>query len=178
MQSRYFFPIVLFILAYEWLVSGLDKVISGTFITHFHHQLVSAISGGMHYPLYASLLQVAVLPNSRLFAWLVECGELAVGTAFIVLGVMVLKRQKNRVIKTMGVATGILSAFMTLNFFFYQGGPILLSTGHPFDEGIPVALVMVLLQLAVAGRFWTPRRRAHGQVDIRVYAGGRGRHMA
>lgn len=178
LQRRYFFPVVLFILAYEWLVSGLDKVISGTFVSNFHHQLQATLSGPVHYEFYQSLLQLIVLPNSVLFAWLVECGELVVGATFVVLGVMVVKRQSDRRIRTLGILTGLLSAFMTLNFFFYQGGSFFLSTSNPFDEGIPVTLLMVFIQLAVAGRFWTPRRRAREGVEMRVYTGGRGRHMA
>lgn len=178
MQRRYFFPMVLFILAYQWLVSGLDKVINGTFVSGFHHQLVAALSGPMQYKFYASVLQLVVLPNSTLFAWLVECGELIVGAAFVVLGVMVVTRQSDRRIRILGIVAGLVSAFMTLNFFFYQGGSFFLSASNPFDEGIPVTLMMVFIQLAVAGRFWTPRRRAREGVDMRVYMGGRGRHMA
>lgn len=155
--SRFFIPAILAILAYEWLVSGFDKLLSGTFVADMHHEMVGAIPD-MQYTFYAHLLQKYGMLHCEIIATLVIVGELAVGISLGLLAYFVYRGQLNSKITKLGIITALVSAFMTLNFYFYQGGSFFISTSDPFDEGIPIDLIMVLIQVVVAFYFWSANK--------------------
>ncbi|WP_067934540.1 hypothetical protein [Alicyclobacillus kakegawensis] len=152
-STRFFFPVILVILAYEWLVSGLDKLLSGTFVRDMHNQMMQSIPD-MQYHFYARLLQKYCMLHCEIVAALVETGEILVGLSFLFLAFLTATGRLNNAMVKLGVFTGIVSAFMNLNFFFYQGGSFFVNTSDPFDEGIPIDLIMVFIQVAVAVYFW------------------------
>lgn len=161
-SSRFFIPTILVILAYEWLVSGLDKLLSGTFVSDMHQQMMQSLSD-MQYQFYAQFLQKYCMAHCAAIATAVEVGEIAVGLIFAVLAYVVFTERLNPKLLNLGVFAGIISAFMTLNFYFYQGGAFFVNTSDPFDEGIPIDLIMVLIQIAFALYFWTLRKQAKQQ---------------
>lgn len=156
--KRLFSPIIFFVIAYEWLMSGLDKVLSGNFVQQLGQQLTSALHG-MQYSFYVPVLKHFVIPNSVFFAVLVEIGELCVGVAFVIIAFALLGDKMNGFIAKLGFWTGLFSAFMVLNFFFFQGGAMFINPGDPFDEGIPIDFILFLMQLWIAIFFFMANRQ-------------------
>src|SRR5438270_3938815 len=84
------------VLAYEWLVSGLNKIGN----RHFDSQLMSILQQspqGSRYGWYASLLHQLVLPYHGLFALLVQVTEPALGAALLLGGAIGLIRPYGRI---------------------------------------------------------------------------------
>lgn len=148
-MNRNFVIWIQLILAYEWLVSGFNKILGGNFISNFHQQCLASIPH-MQYGFYAELMKQYCLPHCTLMASLVETGELATGLGFIFLSLLLWRRPKTPILLKLGPIVSLVGAFMTLNFFFYQGGSIFINPSDPFDEGISLDLLMVLIQVAVA----------------------------
>lgn len=148
---RVFIPVIMIILSYEWVVSGLNKVLSSRFITGLHEHLSGSVSTS--YPFYAQLIRVVVLPHSMMWAVIVECGELCVGLSFLILAIYMLIGRWGRRVSFVGVLTGFLAAFMSINFFLYQGGSYAFNLLDPFNEGISIDLIMALIQVTIAVRF-------------------------
>jgi thiosulfate dehydrogenase [quinone] large subunit len=161
-STRFFFPVILVILAYEWLVSGLDKLLSGTFVRDMHHEMMDAIPD-MQYQFYAHFLQKYCMLHCEIIAAIVETGEILVGLSFLLLAFLSITGRLNGNMRKLGVITGLVSAFMNLNFFFYQGGSFFVNTSDPFDEGIPIDLIMLFIQVAVATYFLKLDKHSHGE---------------
>lgn len=150
--KKVFIPVILLVLAYEWLVSGIDKIISGSFVSSMHKQFIQAIPD-MQYHFYADILNSLFAKDASLLAWAVELGELFAGISFLWLAICLIRNKLNPSALKLGIAAGIVSAFMNLNFFFYQGGFYFINPSDPFDEGIPVDLLMLLIECTVAIAF-------------------------
>ncbi|MFD1675322.1 hypothetical protein [Alicyclobacillus fodiniaquatilis] len=158
LYKRVFTPVLIFLLAYEWLVSGFDKLLSGNFVPQLMRQLSSSLSG-MQYHFYENILKNDIIPHAVVFGVLVEVGEICVGVAFVLLGVALIRDRINTAIIQLGIWTSIIAAFMALNFFLWQGGSMFLNLGDPFDEGITIDFMLVLIQLWMAVFFFSIRRR-------------------
>lgn len=148
-SQRIFISLIFILLAYEWTISGLNKILSGHFISDLHKEYLLAIPD-MKYTFYADFLKAFCLPHCTIIGYMVESGEILLGIAFIILAFNFFKGHSNTFIMILGVAVGLVSAFMTLNFFFYQGGSIFLNPSDPFDEGISVDLILFILQLGIS----------------------------
>ena len=57
------------VIGYQWLVSGVDKLLLGDFQTQIGHLLATQISSGKLPALFAALLQSLVMPNASLFGF-------------------------------------------------------------------------------------------------------------
>lgn len=158
LYKRVFTPVLIFLIAYEWLVSGFDKLLSGNFVPQLMRQLSSSLSG-MQYHFYENILKSDIIPHAVVFGILVEVGEICVGVAFVLLGVALIRDRINTAIIQLGIWTSIIAAFMALNFFLWQGGSMFLNLGDPFDEGITIDFMLVLIQLWMAVFFFSIRRR-------------------
>jgi hypothetical protein len=143
--------VVQIITGYEWLVSGITKVTSGTFVSGLADNLRSTADSAPGF--YRSLIHSTLIPNARTLAVLIEIGELAVGLVFIAAAIVWLTRwprlsgtvRMGLLGATMLAALG--ASFMALNFHLARGG------NHPWlipadgmDETIDVDTVLVLMQ--------------------------------
>jgi thiosulfate dehydrogenase [quinone] large subunit len=114
------------IVGYEWLASGITKVASGTFVSGMADALKDKSKSAPHW--YKSFLDGTVIPNARMFAVLIEVGELIVGVAFIVAAIVWLarwSRPSDRLRMSILVATMLAAlgaTFMALNFHLASGG--------------------------------------------------------
>ncbi len=74
------------LVGYEFLVSGVDKLLYGTFPESLGGLLGGQLQGG-HLPApFATLLQWVVQPNAVIFGWLVEWGETLAGLGLLAAG--------------------------------------------------------------------------------------------
>lgn len=151
--------------AYEWLVSGLNKVLAGNFSQQLHSIIMDATHGnpnGWAVP----VLKGIVLPCCALFGGMVECGEVLVGVALAVAAVLwVLGERVPTLVRRVGAWTAVLAclgaAFMNVNFYIAMGGTFpAVSPANATDEGvsIDVVLMLVMLALAAANLALAPRR--------------------
>lgn len=153
--------------AYEWLVSGLNKVLAGNFPQQLHGIIMDAMHGnpnGWALP----ILKGVVLPCCSLFGGMVECGEVLVGT--VLAGAVLLWALGDRVpalvqrLGTWAAAAACLgAAFMNVNFYIAMGGTFpAVSPANAANEGvsIDVVLMLVMLALAAANLALAPRRTA------------------
>lgn len=147
-SHRIFSGLILFVLAYEWLVSGLDKILSGGFVAGLNQQLSDALSN-MQYGFYAALVRHYFIPNSELVGYGVEIGELILGITFATLAVYALRGRMTALLYRIAIVVGVLAAFVSLNLFFYQGGSFFVNTADPYDEGVSVEIILVLANIAV-----------------------------
>ncbi|MFB5189856.1 hypothetical protein [Alicyclobacillus fastidiosus] len=165
LYKRVFTPVLMILIAYEWLISGVNKLLSGNFVQQLKGQLSSSLSG-MQYHFYENIVKSTIIPHATTFAVLVEVGEICAAIGFVVLAIALFRNRINTMIVQLGIWTSIVSAFMALNFFFWQGGSVFLNPGDPFDEGITIDFMLVLIQLWIAVFFFSIRRRycaAHPQ---------------
>lgn len=167
LYKRVLIPVLLLCLAYEWLVSGFDKLISGIFVQQLKGQLLSSLSD-MQYQFYGHVVKNVIAPHAAVFAVLVEVGELCAGVGFVILAVALFRDRITTAIIHLGIWTSIVASFMALNFFLWQGGSVSLNPGDPFDEGITIDFMLVLIQVCIAVFLICVRRR-YARVHRRSY---------
>ncbi len=143
-------------LGYEWLMSGLAKVLSGDFASGLAGQLTDTskdLSG-----FYKAFLDGTVIPNAELFGYLVMVGELAIGVALIALAALWwfrwsrLSTTGRSVLLALIVLAGVFAIFMNVNFHLASGANHLwIIAADPNGEGVDLDSVMPVIQLAISG---------------------------
>ena len=149
-------------LGYEWLMSGLSKVLARDFAGGLAGQLgdLSKDQSGW----YKSFLDGIVIPNGQLFGYLVMIGELAMGVALIAAALIWLTRWSvlgvgaRQLLLGVVVASGVVAILLNINFHLANGAthPWLLAA-DPFGEGVDLDSLMPIIQAiisVVAFAFW------------------------
>ncbi len=162
------------LIGYEWLLSGLNKLLSPTFRSGLTAQIQMALHGNPN-TWWVALTRRLVLPQASLWAVLVEVGELLVALGFFAGAVLwasgqfPTQRWARRL--NLGVLAALAgSALMTANYYLMSGETLPgLNPGNPFNEGLSID---GLLTLVAAGLFvihaiplWTRRTRRNGSSD-------------
>ena len=155
------------LLGYEWLMSGLTKIVRGGFPGGLADELREKSEGAASW--YTSFLDSAVIPNARLFGVLIIVGELVIGVTLLAAALLWAFRWDRL---GYGSRIGLLAATLTaslggivmnLNFHLANGSahPWLIP-GDGFDEGVDldsfmpaVQLVLVIVSVVV----WRAMRR-------------------
>ncbi|HEX8917908.1 MAG TPA: hypothetical protein VF898_05370 [Chloroflexota bacterium] len=140
------------VLAYEWLVSGLDKIGN----THFDNQLVSLLqqsTQGNRYGWYVSLVHQIVLPNHTLFALLDQGSEIAIGIALLLGGGLGLLRPQARITVDAALAASAAllgSTFLALNYFV-QGNTLIpwINPANAFVPGVDINSFVAVISLVL-----------------------------
>jgi hypothetical protein len=158
-DARYLVGIVEGLIAWEWLVSGGNKLLAGD----FPQGLGATLSDGLQKNpngWYVQLLNTFVIPHSVGFGYAIEYGEILIGLGLLV-GALLLfgpvrrkgEPQYRFAIAEMAVAAvaALACAFLCINFHFFMGnGPFPgLNPSNPFDEGISLDTLMPPLSLVV-----------------------------
>jgi thiosulfate dehydrogenase [quinone] large subunit len=157
------------LVGYEWLVSGVDKVLLGTFPDAMPRLLNGALSGGRIPGFFAALLQALVLPNAQLFGVLVEGGETLAGLGLLAVGLVTLLRPlaerylKLRTALVFSYGARLLdllapfaaagAGLLGLSFFLLDGLPLPwfapgIAFGGAIDTGLFLAVASVILIVA------------------------------
>lgn len=182
--SRLLLAAVQAIIGWEWLMSGGNKLLSGT----FPQGLADTISGMMKDnpdSWYVSFLQQVILPHSLLYGYLIEWTEIILGVillggAFILLGQPRRKGQPQYRLtiaySVAAIGAALIGAFMTVNFHFLDGGWVFpwFNTAAANGEGIdldalmpPFELIIILAQGALLAELtevsWSQRFQRIGQ---------------
>jgi hypothetical protein len=164
-------------IGYEWFMSGLTKIVRGDFPSGLGSELTAKSSGAAHW--YRAFLDGAVIPNSALFGYLIEIGELVIGIALVAAALVWLLRWEQLPLggRLSVLATTVLAAFggifMAVNFHLANGAP------HPwlvpksgFDEGVDLDSLLPMVQLVLIGvsvAYWRSLR-ARQPLTLRLRA--------
>jgi hypothetical protein len=153
--ARWGLAVVYLMLAYEWLLAGLNKDLSGTFRSGLANRIHGSLVDNPH-GWYVSLVKWGVLPHVGVFAAAVEIGELLVA-AGLIWGALLWMRPEwfsVRLRRWLGVAVSAAllgAAVMALNYYLLAGQewPWLM-TSDPFVEGLSIdGLVMLISVLLI-----------------------------
>ncbi|HWE61796.1 MAG TPA: hypothetical protein VHB98_08800 [Chloroflexota bacterium] len=141
-------------IGYEWLLSGMNKVLSADFSSGLAHQLQTSLQGNPNI-WYASLSTALVLPHASLFASLVEAGELLVavgmfaGAALWVSGRLAASRGAR--LLGLGAIVALLGSILMSANYAVMGGDTLpgINAGNPFNEGLSIDSLLTIIGLGL-----------------------------
>jgi thiosulfate dehydrogenase [quinone] large subunit len=147
------------ILGWEWLMSGFNKLFSGSFPQGLAGALNDAIKGNPN-GWYVAFLQGVVLPDSVFFGYLIQWTEISIG--IILLGGAALLLTKPRLpgepqyglpmaYYTLVVGAAVVATFLCINFHFLMGGWVIptIRPDGAYDEGIDLDALMPLFSLVI-----------------------------
>lgn len=142
--------LIQFVLAYQWLHSGWGKWSAPGFINNIGSTLAGYATKTPH-AWYADFLGTVVVPNAALFGNMIRTGELAVGIALLLGGLLLLKNKKLPTgLSWLLVVANLGGALMNLNFY--------LATGATSPSSAGINIVMCLTHLVLAGFYASSRR--------------------
>jgi thiosulfate dehydrogenase [quinone] large subunit len=161
-------------IGYEWLLSGLNKVLSADFSSGLAANLRNSLQGNPN-GWYVSLANSAIIPHAQLFAFLAEAGEVMVGIAMFagaalwVSGRLRASAWAPRLNLAMigALAGGVL---MSVNYAV-MGGDTLpgINAGNAFIEGLSIdsllsiiGIGLIIAHLAASASFGRTDRQEQG----------------
>lgn len=171
--------LVMAFIGYEWLMSGLTKLVRGGFPSGLASELAEKSEGTAEW--YKSILDSAVIPNARAFGVVIEIGEIAIGVALIGAAIALLFRwhrltYRSELLVWSAIAAGSIGAIvMNINFHLANG------SAHPwlvpsdgFDEGVDMDSLLPLIEIVfvvVAAKMIVRLRQDHAQIGARAADG-------
>lgn len=151
--SQLVLPILLLIIAYQWLIAFTNKAVNKNFFNQLPKQMNDAISSITFQP-YATMLKNVGIPNSHLFGVLVMIGELFVGVIFLLYAIQKLMKKNNKLLARLGILATIVGAFMSLNYALMGGDTLFVDPGNAFQEAISVDWFMFLMEITLVIYFY------------------------
>jgi hypothetical protein len=166
-------------LGYEWLVSGLDKLLYGRFPDALGGLLAGVLRGGTIPAPFAAMLRSVVLPHAALFGWLVEWGETLAGLGLIAAALAALLRpvlerrlapearpwlaRAHRALDVLALAAAGGTVLLGLSFYLLDGAPAFwpvpsVAFGGAVDTGLLLAALAAALVVGPAVK-WVRRWR-------------------
>ena len=155
------------ILGWEWLMSGCNKLLSGSFPQGLAATLTDNFKDNPN-TWYVTFLQQIILPHSVFYGYLIEWTEITIavillGGALLLLGQPRLPGEPKHGIAvgyciTVAIAAAV-GALLTVNFHFLMGGWVIpgFNPTAAYNEGIdldalipPLSLVILIANLAFA----------------------------
>jgi thiosulfate dehydrogenase [quinone] large subunit len=135
------------VIGYEWLVSGVTKIVHGDFPAGLATELQDMSKAAPGW--YRSFLDSAIIPHAALFGYAIELAELAIGIVLLV-AVLRLPARLGRYVPAATAAALLVGLVLAVNFALANGSSFGLGlAGDSFDEGIDLDTMLVGLQLAL-----------------------------
>lgn len=158
-STRYLLAALQGIIGWEWLMSGGDKLLAGTFPQGLGAALANGIHGNPN-GWYVNFLQSYVLPHSVFFGYLVEWTEVVVGIVLLTGALILLGQPRRRGEPQHGLLVGysiaaiiaaVLSIIMSVNLHFWLGGWVIpvFNSATPYNEAIDLEGLLPPLSLAI-----------------------------
>jgi thiosulfate dehydrogenase [quinone] large subunit len=153
-------------LGYEWLVSGLNKLLSPGFGSGLAKHLQSNLQGNPN-RWYASLVDRLVLPHAGLFAGLVVVGELSVALGMFLGAALWLSGRLRSItprVLQMGVIAALVgSTIMSANYMLMSGNTLPgLNPANAFNEGISIDTLLTIIGVGLLAVHLVASRRPAG----------------
>jgi len=153
---------------YEWLDSGLTKIVRGGFSSGLAADLHDRVKTATGW--YRSFVDGSIIPHAVTFGYLIEIGELLVGIALIAAAALWLFRWRQLpdvgryAVLAVTILAALAATVMAVNFHLANGGthPWLIPKSG-FDESVDLdallpAIQLVFVVLSVGA--WRSLRRA------------------
>lgn len=145
---------VYLLVAAEWLISGLDKLVRADFAARLGRHLQITLADNPN-RWYAHLLRRLVLPHASAVAVLVEWAELAVGVGLVLGAVRYLagahlRPQLGRLCDVALIGALVGSALLALTYWFLAGYLLPgVDAANAFEAGLSLAGLLALGSLAL-----------------------------
>lgn len=157
------------LIGYQWLVSGVDKLLLGAFPDQVGRLLAIQVSGGKLPAFFAALLHSVVVPNAPVFGYAIMLGETLSGLGLIAAGLFSLARPAaearvsgrlwmifaltDRLVATLAPIAAVGAGLLGLSYYLLDGAPTLwfmpsLAYGGAIAPGMIVALASLVLVVA------------------------------
>ena len=163
---RYALIILQLIVGLEWLISGINKILVGTFpqslavALRTGHTVAPALA---HHPRmwYATFLQTVILPNSLFLGYLIMIGEVTIGTLMLISAVLLLGWPLRSDTLSLSAArwqfvftacATVVGVFMDINFNIWKGKVLPLPLINTKAAFLPVwdgTIMLILLALTL-----------------------------
>jgi len=151
-------------IGYEWLVSGLTKIVHGDFPAGLATELQDMSKAAPAW--YRGFLDSAVIPHAVAFGYAIEIAELAVGIVLLA-AVLRLPARVARFMPVMTATALVVGLVLAVSFALANGSSFGLGlAADSFDEGIDLDTMLVGLQLALLVFVLAGVRRVRRQVPI------------
>jgi hypothetical protein len=154
------------VIGYQWLVSGGDKLLLGTFPAQMGQLLAGQIASGKLPTYFAALLRVLVVPNAPVFGYAIMLGETLAGLGLVAAGLLALMRplaeahitgrvwavfaRTDRLVTGLAPLAAVGAGLLGLSYYLLDGAPPLwfmpsLAYGGAIAPGMVVALASFVL---------------------------------
>lgn len=153
MTSQLVLPLLLLVIAYQWIIAFFNKVVTKNYFNELQKQMKDSVSNITFHP-YATLLKNVGIPNYHLFGVLVMLGELFVGVIFLLYAIQKLMKKNSILLAKLGFIATIIGAFMNLNYALLGGDTLFVDPGNAFQEAISVDWFMFLMQITLVIYFY------------------------
>lgn len=158
-DARWVAAAVQAVIAWEWLVSGTNKVLSGVFPQGLADTLHEGIQNNPN-GWYVAIIERMVLPNSVAVGYFIEAAEVFIGIALFIGAAVLIGPVRRRGAPQYRLAVGeiaaatvasLLCAFLCVNFHFFMGDGIFpwFDPGRAFDEGVTLDTLMPPLSVLI-----------------------------
>lgn len=158
-DARWVAAAVQAVIAWEWLVSGTNKVLSGVFPQGLADTLHEGIQNNPN-GWYVAIIERMVLPNSVAVGYFIEAAEVFIGIALFIGAAVLIGPVRRRGAPQYRLAVGeiaaatvasLLCAFLCVNFHFFMGDGVFpwFDPGRAFDEGVTLDTLMPPLSLLI-----------------------------
>lgn len=163
------------VIGYQWLVSGVDKILLSSFTAQMSQLLAGQIESGKLPGYFAALLRALVVPNAPLFGYAIMLGEMLAGLGLLAAGLLALLRPlaethiegrpwqvfalADRLATSLAPAAAAGSGLLGLSYYLLDGAPTpwftpSLAYGGAIAPGLVVALASIVL---LAAQVFRPR---------------------
>jgi hypothetical protein len=137
---------------YEWLNSGLTKIVRGGFPSGLAADLHDRVQSATGW--YRSFIDGSIVPHAVVFGYTIEIGELLVGIGLIAAALIWIFRWQHLphggriAVLTITILASLSAIFMAINFHLANGGthPWLIPKSG-FDESIDLDALLPAIQL-------------------------------
>jgi uncharacterized membrane protein YphA (DoxX/SURF4 family) len=139
-------------LGYEWLISGLNKLLNARFNAQLLAVLQQSAQGGS-YGWYASFIRQVVLPNHTVVGVMTELGEASIGVVLLLasgIALLLPDMPLARYVRLAAAAALLGSIFLALNYFFQSNVPLpWINTNNSLNEGVDITILIALVSTAL-----------------------------
>jgi uncharacterized membrane protein YphA (DoxX/SURF4 family) len=141
---------IIFIFGYLWFISGVDKILSGQFVSGFADYTNTALTNPAVYGWYRNILVNLLLPHSVFFASAIQLTEVIIGVLLILGSLWNYFKHAHSVHYVLGFAH-IVSFFLIANIILARGSSFpFIDRSIVFEEGVNLDFIVLLASLFLA----------------------------
>ncbi len=151
------------IVAYQWLLSGLNKLLNSGFSTHLPLALQQSVQSNP-YSWYVTMMRQMVLPHSTAYAALLAWTEAAVGGVLLAGALLWIVQPRSfltGLLGRLGCLALAAAALISLNGYLLAGNGVpWIDPAHAYQQAVPLDAIMALIALALLGANLSSLRRS------------------